>query len=134
MGGFYRSLQHLVVFSIRNSSKNVAAPAGCLSTGEQFCKEAIPQPHGTQYFETALVRSSIQVAPLQFSCDNATADSRSEGWRPYGARVGCSHAPFLPGSASKFVRPIAFAIVMPMQFDFVITSDKSLVRVFRASA
>jgi hypothetical protein len=38
----------------------------------------------------------------------------------------------LPGRlGSKFVRPITFSVVMPMQFRFVITRDKSLFRIFR---
>ncbi len=32
----------------------------------------------------------------------------------------------------KLVGPITFPVVMPMQFHFVITRDKSLVRVFRS--
>jgi len=34
------------------------------------------------------------------------------------------------GTGSRVVRPITFSVVMPMQFCFVITRDRSFVRVF----
>ena len=46
-------------------------------------------------------------------------------------RLGVSVQQVLPGGlGNKFVRPITFSIVVPMQFGFVITRDESLVRVF----
>jgi hypothetical protein len=61
---------------------------------------------------------------------NALYGGRVAGLRILLARLGPVQQVLPGGLGNKFVRPITFSIVVPMQFGFVITRDESLVRVF----